>query len=208
MGYALFAARDIAVGECLGEYTGMIQPSTIQSESDFRANLTLGEDDDSGSEVFIDAERKGSVWRFLQHSCSANVQIDQARVGMKRQVLVAWAPWGVKEGEVLTMDYGWNWPIENEPCYCGEGCCRNPAKPGAVQHEDGGEGEDVKMSGNEDIETEEDDTETDGEDEDSSRAEGDGPRATYKPSAGRNSRVRKSAGKKPMQLRSRSFSRQ
>jgi SET domain-containing protein len=132
IGHGLFANVSFPSGATLGEYIGALQPrSSSNKDSDYKASIDIGALVPGGLEqptAVINAERKGSVFRFLNHSCRPNAAFVQARVGMKRRVLVVEAKRRIRWGEQVTIDYGDAWVQDFGPCYCGSTGCRNPAR--------------------------------------------------------------------------------
>lgn len=75
------------------------------------------------NDVIVDATRKGSLARFVNHSCDPNcVSRIISHAGSKKVVL--YAKRDIAAGEELSYDY--KFPIEDHkiPCHCGVATCR------------------------------------------------------------------------------------
>lgn len=125
-GRGVFALNRIAKGERIIEYTG---ERITHREADRR----YPGDDSSHTMLFIvddriviDATRKGSSARWINHSCRPNCESvdDEGRIYIE-------AMHDIRPGEELTYDY--NLVLEEphtpaakreNPCFCGEKCCR------------------------------------------------------------------------------------
>lgn len=128
-GRGVFAIRDIAKGERLVEYTG--ERLTWQEAEDrypvdpVPYHTFLFETGDG--ERCIDAARRGSVAKWINHSCAPNcdaVEDENERVYIE-------AARRIRRGEELTYDY--NFILEERhtparkkcyPCWCGARNCR------------------------------------------------------------------------------------
>jgi hypothetical protein len=58
---------------------------------------------------WIDASTKGSIFRFMVHSCRPNVQVIQARVGTHNRILGVQTVRAILPGGLITIDYGPEW---------------------------------------------------------------------------------------------------
>jgi hypothetical protein len=134
MGYGLFAGQNFEIDDILGEYTGKLLPrnssrTETESESTYKASIFIGgsgEEDERHPTCAIDAENTGSVFRFLNHSCKPNAELDGRRVGVERRALIATAIRPIKKGEQITICYGESyWKDLGQPCLCGEKECQS-----------------------------------------------------------------------------------
>ena len=77
-----------------------------------------------GAGEYIDAALRGNAMRFLNHSCSSNVQTEVWQVGPEERVGV-FATADIPAGTELTLDYQWQRVGHNRvPCRCGAPNCR------------------------------------------------------------------------------------
>jgi hypothetical protein len=133
--YGLVARQDIPVGEILGEYTGELVDSdknVSEENSSYWSSIPMGPHPKSKSSKShgqvsceIDCADKGSVFRFLNHSCAPNAGLFIGRVGKDRRIKYVMTTKDIKEGEAVTIDYGWKWK-QSDLCWCGSEFCRNP----------------------------------------------------------------------------------
>ena len=80
--------------------------------------------------VWIDAERVGTVFRFMNHSCDPNVKITDIKYGMKTSILAVETIKDIAAGEELTISYNRNGSIswfeaDGKACLCGTAICKN-----------------------------------------------------------------------------------
>lgn len=126
-GRGAFATRTIRKGQRFAEYTG---EEITHEEADSRYDETKARhhtflfvlDDDT----VIDARRKGSDARFINHSCDPNAEsvIEDDRIWIE-------ALRTIRADEEITYDYRFEWDDEYEPedvryyrCRCGAAKCR------------------------------------------------------------------------------------
>ncbi|XP_074309121.1 histone-lysine N-methyltransferase SUVR5-like isoform X2 [Silene latifolia] len=87
-------------------------------------SMLLGEQ----SEYVIDATRYGNISRFINHSCSPNLEAHMVLVeSMDFQLahIGLYAKQDIEAGEELSYDYGYNLqPEEGHPCLCEAANCR------------------------------------------------------------------------------------
>eukprot|EP00736_Rhodelphis_marinus_P009670 Rmarinus@m.29557 len=127
-GWCLQTREPIKKGQVVGEYIGEV---ISQPEMKRRMDVCkqLGEKNyymltfDLPSGLYIDARHKGSVARFMNHSCAANCETqkwtaqDHFRVGLVARC-------DLKPGQELTFDYQLEGvDIEDIPCKCGAPNC-------------------------------------------------------------------------------------
>ncbi|KAH7830012.1 putative histone-lysine n-methyltransferase ashh1 [Monocercomonoides exilis] len=126
-GWGLFAEEDLSPGQFVIEYTGevidleMLKKRLLEydGESNFYF-LSLG-----GNE-FIDASRKGSRARFINHSCEPLCVTQKWTVLGEECVGVFVGDKMIKKGTELTMDYQWESVSSAtlQKCRCGSAKCR------------------------------------------------------------------------------------
>lgn len=74
-------------------------------------------------DAFIDATEKGSLARFVNHSCNPNAFVDKWVVGDKLRMGI-FAKRKIAKGEEITFDYNVDrYGAQSQPCYCGEPNC-------------------------------------------------------------------------------------
>lgn len=125
-GRGLILNDSVNAGDFIIEYTGVaIQKSYLDSMfRRYRLERMLyimALDND----VYIDARRKGSIARYVNHSCEPNCAVHRWKVrGISRACIFALKE--VKAGEELSFDYKWKRKRGRAPtkCYCGYPSCR------------------------------------------------------------------------------------
>lgn len=125
-GRGLILNEDAKCGDFIIEYTG-IAIKRDYLDSMFRRYRTermlyiMALDND----VYIDARKKGSVARYINHSCDPNCAVHRWKVrGINRAGIFALRD--IKAGEELSFDYKWKRKRGRAPtkCYCGSSICR------------------------------------------------------------------------------------
>lgn len=72
---------------------------------------------------FVDATKKGSLGRFLNHSCNPNCYVEKWVVGNKLRMGI-FAKRNIQANEELTFNYNVDrYGATAQPCYCGESNC-------------------------------------------------------------------------------------
>jgi histone-lysine N-methyltransferase SETD2 len=124
-GKGLFTAEDLKAGSFIREYVG-----EIISEETFRQRMLEKSSRDHiyifqlKPGAFIDACRKGSISRFINHSCEPNCHCDIWTVNGKQRVVIV-ATKNIPAGTELTFDYMWRRSERNVTiCRCGTPSCR------------------------------------------------------------------------------------
>lgn len=125
-GHGLFAAEDLRKQQFLREYVGeLISPDEFDrrsadkknpSEHQYIMQLKKG--------VYLDASRKGSISRFINHSCEPNCFVEIWTVQGHLRVGI-FAMCNIPAGTELTFDYKWR--RSSRPptrCFCGAEYCR------------------------------------------------------------------------------------
>ncbi|KAI5953750.1 SET2 [Candida theae] len=125
-GYGLKANKPISEGQFIYEYIGeVIDEETFRQkmiEYDMKKYkhfyfMMLKPD------AFIDATEKGSLARFVNHSCNPNAFVDKWVVGDKLRMGI-FAKRRIAKGEEITFDYNVDrYGAQSQPCYCGEPNC-------------------------------------------------------------------------------------
>lgn len=137
-GYGLYARNAIPTKCYIGEYTGIILPFDRKLRDDqcvYQFSLNIGKLQ-TGARAsqpwcWIDGTKKGSIFRFLAHSCEPNAAVAQARIGSYNRVLAVYSTNVITPGEAISIDYGPEWfRTRGQPCYCGTKRCRNPPRSG------------------------------------------------------------------------------
>lgn len=125
-GYGLKADETITESSFIYEYIGDVIDETI-----FRKRMV---DYDQKhfkhfyfmmltKDAFIDATVKGSLARFVNHSCNPNAYVDKWVVGDKLRMGI-FAKRFIAKGEEITFDYNVDrYGAQSQPCYCGEPNC-------------------------------------------------------------------------------------
>jgi uncharacterized protein len=100
VGFGLFAADELAAGELIGEYTGLVCPLDDVEERGAYAYEAW-----PGSPLAIDACTAGNHTRFVNHAGDPNIDVVQCVVANTWHVLYA-ARRTIAAGEELFVDYG------------------------------------------------------------------------------------------------------
>lgn len=135
-GYGVFSRASIPGQKTLGEYTGELVPTDFHDkktdeEAQYFSKIEIGkwkcvrgEMTTQVPKCSIDANLKGSVLRFMNHSCNANSELLVARVGMHTRVLIVDSLRPIAKGKEITIDYGPDYFRPGEVCMCGSKECR------------------------------------------------------------------------------------
>lgn len=125
-GYGVKANADIPESSFIYEYIG-----EVIDETSFRQRMIEYDQNNFKhfyfmmltKEAFIDATVKGSLARFVNHSCNPNAYVDKWVVGDKLRMGI-FAKRNVRKGEEITFDYNVDrYGAQSQPCYCGEPNC-------------------------------------------------------------------------------------
>lgn len=125
-GFGVRACRTFAPGDIIMEYTGeIISEAECQRrmrEVYFGQQCYYMMEFDKG--LVIDGT-KGSMARFVNHSCEPNCEVRMVNVGGTPRMGVFAGEGGVFTGEELTYDYNFdNFGETRQTCYCGAPSCR------------------------------------------------------------------------------------
>ena len=125
-GFGVRSCRTFAPGQIIMEYTG-----EIISEAECQRRMR--EDyKDKQCYYLMELERgliidgtKGSMARFINHSCNPNCEVRMVKVNGTPRMAVFAGENGVMTGEELTYDYNFdNFGTTQQICYCGAPNCR------------------------------------------------------------------------------------
>ena len=123
-GHGVFATTPIPKGQFVIEYCGEV---VTKDECEKRMSTIYADmphyyffQYDTGQ--VIDACRKGSKARFINHSCDPNCRIEKWRVGGEYRVCIV-ADRYIKAGEEVTYDYKFSSFGDPQPCLCGAANC-------------------------------------------------------------------------------------
>lgn len=135
-GFGLYARKDIRKGTTMGEYTGMIVPWYNRNNDDkskYYMQIGCGPNIPNSKEMFhchLDGTERGSVFRFMNHSCEPNAEMREMRCGYHNRINVVVATRAIKADEQITISYGNDWFDDENPCYCRAKTCKYRAKKG------------------------------------------------------------------------------
>jgi SET domain-containing protein len=104
IGYGVFAERDLPPFSFIGEYTGEVRK---RKRADKNNNYCFDYTVISSKKppFIIDAEKKGNITRFINHSSDPNLEPISVYSGGIMHVIL-WTRRWVKKGEQLHYDYG------------------------------------------------------------------------------------------------------
>jgi SET domain-containing protein len=132
-GYGLIAHNNIAADAIIGEYTGelkRVDEHLLDPETEYYCYIDIGlheTDPATQAHAWIDATDKGSIFRFMNHSCGPNTKIIQGRIGIHTRIVYLHNIRAIKKGEQLTIHYGDDWWTQGErPCLCAITKCVEP----------------------------------------------------------------------------------
>jgi len=105
IGWGVFAAKDLAAKDYIGEYTGYLRKrkKRLDQKNSYCFEYLIGESEDTP--FTIDAQDRGNFCRFVNHSDKANC--DPMLIfseGIMRVILYANKP--ISKGEQIAYDYG------------------------------------------------------------------------------------------------------
>jgi histone-lysine N-methyltransferase ASH1L len=125
-GHGVRAARQFEPGRIIMEYTGEI---ITQHECQTRLATTYKDDTchyvmEMENGLVLDG-KKGSIARFINHSCAPNCEVKMTRVGQVSRIGVYAGQGGIMTGEELSYDYNFEtFGGYTCACYCGSQHCR------------------------------------------------------------------------------------
>ncbi|KAJ3215126.1 histone methyltransferase set2, partial [Clydaea vesicula] len=125
-GYGIRAMENLRSNEFVIEYCGEVIPQSnfVKRTKEYSKSgvkhfyfMSLNGDD------LIDAQKKGNISRFLNHSCAPNCMIQKWVVNSRMRMGI-FTLRKIAAGEELTFDYKFDrYGKEAQPCYCGEPNC-------------------------------------------------------------------------------------
>ncbi|KAK5164302.1 uncharacterized protein LTR77_009997 [Saxophila tyrrhenica] len=125
-GFGVRSCRTFKAGQIIMEYTG-----EIISEGECQRRMR-DEYKDKQCYYLMELERglvidgtKGSMARFINHSCSPNCEVRMVKVNNTPRMAVFAAEQGIMTGQELTYDYNFdNFGATKQVCHCGAENCR------------------------------------------------------------------------------------
>jgi histone-lysine N-methyltransferase ASH1L len=125
-GFGIRSCRSFVPGQIIMEYTGEI---ISEGECQRRMRELYA---DKACYYLMELERnlvidgtKGSMARFINHSCEPNCEVRMVKVNGTPRMAVFAGESGIMTGEELTYDYNFdNFGEQAQKCYCGAGSCR------------------------------------------------------------------------------------
>ncbi|MCJ1263324.1 hypothetical protein MMC22_003194 [Lobaria immixta] len=131
-GHGVRSNRSFEPNQIIVEYTGEI---ITQDECDDRMNKRYKDSEcyylmDFDQQMILDATR-GSIARFINHSCEPNCRMIKWTVAGKPRMALFAGDRGIMTGEELTYDYNFNpYSVKNvQKCRCGAPSCRGVLGP-------------------------------------------------------------------------------
>lgn len=124
--WGVFADEPILAGDFVIEYKGEIIRNAVADKREILyTQQKIGSDYmfRVDTRTVIDATKRGSMARFVNHSCDPNCYVKIISFhGVKK--IIIYAKRGIAVGEELCYDY--KFPIEDQkiPCHCGATNCR------------------------------------------------------------------------------------
>ncbi|KAH7413699.1 hypothetical protein DE146DRAFT_3357 [Phaeosphaeria sp. MPI-PUGE-AT-0046c] len=175
-GLGLRALEDIYKNTCIGEYTGELVPGDSEAaieHTQYHYDIPIGRmaregnadspspsaealEADTGAVkgqfqtyCWLDASRRGSVFRFMNHSCEPNAKVQPGRCGAHNRILYVYTTQPIRKHEQITISYGDDWlSTPDERCFCGTESCKNPPDKDKHNKEKEGDGR-IKKTRNE-----------------------------------------------------------
>ncbi|CDR97348.1 homolog of Putative histone-lysine N-methyltransferase PFF1440w [Babesia bigemina] len=129
-GFGLFVTDEIAAGEPVVEYVGELIRDLV---ADRREDVYSNEQGGDGScymfrlddQLIVDATRRGSMSRFINHSCEPNCFCRVVICENNLKHIVIYAKFDLKAGDEVTYDYQFG--VEDEAqrlrCHCNSANC-------------------------------------------------------------------------------------
>jgi histone-lysine N-methyltransferase SETD1 len=125
-GWGVFALEEIPADEMVIEYIGEYIRPVI---ADVRERRYEQEGEHSSyfwrvdDTLILDATKKGSLARFINHSCDPNCYPKVITVGGRKRIVI-YSQRRIRLGQEITYDY--KFPLEDVkiPCLCGSAKCR------------------------------------------------------------------------------------
>ncbi|CAO3587513.1 unnamed protein product [Absidia cylindrospora] len=123
--WGLYAEEHIDMNDMVIEYVGEVIRQQVAEEREktyercgIGSSYLFRMDDD----IVIDATKKGSIARFINHCCSPNCSAKIITVDKQKKIVI-YANRDIEPGEEITYDY--KFPLETDkiPCLCGSKSC-------------------------------------------------------------------------------------
>jgi SET domain len=127
-GMGLYACEDIPPGDFIIEYNGEVIRRAIGDVRE-KTYVRQGMGDSYlfrlTADMVVDATRKGSIARFINHSCDPSVYAKIITISGEAKI-VFYSKRAIRSGEELTYDYKFAFEEEDSKvaCYCGAALCR------------------------------------------------------------------------------------
>lgn len=124
--WGLYAEEHIEANDLVIEYVGEVVRQQVAEEREKQyercgigSSYLFRIDDDT----VVDATRKGSIARFINHCCSPNCSAKIITIEKQKKIVI-YANRDIEPGEEITYDY--KFPIEADklPCLCGSKFCK------------------------------------------------------------------------------------
>ena len=125
-GHGVRATRWFEPGQIIMEYTGEV---ITEAECQKRMATTYQNAEcyyvmEMEKGLILDG-KKGSIARFINHSCDPNCEVKMSVVGRVRRIGIYAGAQGIMTGEELSYDYNFqNFSEFKQACYCGGQRCR------------------------------------------------------------------------------------
>ena len=136
-GYGLYARKSLAAKIFIGEYTGVLLPIDEELPDEntvYQFVINIGKLQTKRNapqpKCWVDATKKGSIFRLMAHSCSPNAEVTEAHVSTHNRVLAVRTIRPVLANEAITIDYGERWLTGKQRYFCGVQGCTNPLQAG------------------------------------------------------------------------------
>jgi len=125
-GYGLVAIREFAPYELICEYTGEVINQEVVKERLSKKKVFHYYHLSLEQGLSIDSTVKGSVARFVNHSCAPNAEVQKWYVQDEPRIGLFAGSKGIIPGDEITYDYNFIWLENAEPqlCYCQSANCR------------------------------------------------------------------------------------
>ncbi|KAI8340552.1 hypothetical protein BC941DRAFT_417551 [Chlamydoabsidia padenii] len=124
--WGLYAEEHIDANDMVIEYVGEVIRQQVAEEREktyercgIGSSYLFRVDDD----IVIDATKKGSIARFINHCCSPNCSAKIITVD-KHKKIVIYANRDIEPGEEITYDYKFPLEADKIPCLCGSKFCK------------------------------------------------------------------------------------
>jgi SET domain-containing protein len=124
----------------MGEYTGELKPKNPDKpdeKTQYHFEIDFSDEVEGGDPTmrcWLDANRTGSVFRFVNHNCDPNAVVRPGRCGMHNRIIFVSTKRSIAEGEEMTINYGSQWfSTPEEPCLCESSKCRNSPKDDTLE---------------------------------------------------------------------------